>query len=120
MVRHPAALAFVALVGCSSSMGSGSGEPPPGTPVSAAPVAIAKIVTRDRSITLYSGHGSVRATVLDASGKLVAREVDIDDLQTIDASAYDACHSSFAAQTTVGARLDGPDTSSATGRPLGF
>jgi hypothetical protein len=48
----------------------------------------------------------VRATVLDASGKLVARDVDIDALQTIDASAYDTCHSSFAGRTEHGEKRE--------------
>jgi len=38
----------------------------------------------------------VRATVLDGSGRLVAHQVPIDDLEAIDATAYEACHSSFA------------------------
>ena len=94
----------VALLGCSSSVGSE--EPPPNMPVASGAVAIAKIVTRDRTITLSAGRMSVRATVLDASGKLVARDVDIDALQTIDASAYDTCHSSFAERTEYGGKSE--------------
>jgi hypothetical protein len=97
MLRNPAAFVFVALVGCSSSVGSG--EPAPSVPVATSAPAIAKIVTRDRSITLFAAHGTVNATVLDGNGKLLARDVDIDALQNIDASAYDACHSSFAGKT---------------------
>ena len=92
----------MALLGCSSSVGSE--EAPANAPLAPSAPAIAKIVTRDRTITLSAGHGSVRATVLDASGKLVARDVDIDALQTIDASAYDTCHSSFAGRTEYGRR----------------
>ncbi len=93
MIRA-AALCLVAFLGCSS--GIGTEEPAPGTPAAAPASAIVKIVTRDRTITLSAGRGSVRATVLDANGGLLARDVDIDALQTIDARAYDVSHSSFA------------------------
>jgi len=93
----------VLLLACTS--GIGREEPSASAPVAASPPAIAKIVTRDRSITLFAGHGSVRATVLDANGKLVARDVDIDDLQNIDASAYQTTHGSFA-DRAAGAAVD--------------
>jgi hypothetical protein len=94
MLRTPATLVFVALLGCSSSVGSE--EAPASAPVASAAPAIARIVTRDRSITLFAGPGTVRATVVDASGRFIARDVDIDALQNIDASANEACHASFA------------------------
>src|ERR1019366_2104460 len=94
----------VTLLGCSSSVGSE--EAPANAPLAPSAPAIAKIVTRDRIITLSAGRGSGRATVLDASGKLVARDVDIDALQTIDASAYDTCHSSFAGRTEYGGKRE--------------
>jgi hypothetical protein len=82
------------LLGCASA--AGPEEAPPGVPSTAGTAAIAKLVSRDRSITLLAGRGTVRATVLDANGKLIAREVPLDDLQAIDATAYEACHASFA------------------------
>lgn len=88
------ALSLMGVLACSS--GVGREEPAANTPAAAAAPAIAKIVTRDRSITLFAGHGRVRATVLDASGRLIARDVDVDGLQNIDASAYEATHASFA------------------------
>jgi hypothetical protein len=95
MLRQVAFLSLVlAVYGCSSSLGPE--EAPATTPAAAASGAIAKIVTRDRSITLHAGGGTVRVTVLDENGKLIARDVPVDDLQYIDASAYDACHASFA------------------------
>jgi hypothetical protein len=81
-------------LGCAST--AGPEEAPPAVASSPGTAAIAKLVSRDRSITLLAGRGTVRATVLDGSGNLIAREVPIDDLQAIDATAYDACHSSFA------------------------
>jgi hypothetical protein len=88
------ALVLVGPLACTS--GVGREEPSANAPPAATAPAIAKIVTRERSITLFAGHGSVRATVLDANGRLVARDVDIDALQNIDASAYETCHGSFA------------------------
>jgi hypothetical protein len=88
---------FTVLLGvCSCSSSVGPEEAPVTAPASPASPEIAKIVTRDRSITLLAGHGTVRVTVLDSNGKLIARDVPVDDLQTIDASAYDACRASFA------------------------
>jgi len=81
-------------LGCAGA--TGPEEAPPAVASSSGTAAIAKLVSRDRSITLLAGHGTVRATVLDGNGNLIAREVPIDDLQAIDATAYDACHSSFA------------------------
>jgi hypothetical protein len=82
----------VSLVACASA-GTVDEAPPAATPT--AP-AIAKIVTRDRAITLLSGHGTVRATVLDGTGRVVAKEVPIDDLQRIDATSFEATHWSVA------------------------
>jgi hypothetical protein len=86
------ALLGVALAACSSA-GTVDQAPPAVAP--SAP-AIAKIVTRDRSITLLSGHGTVRATVLDGAGRMVANQVPIDDLQRIDATSFEATHWSVA------------------------
>jgi hypothetical protein len=94
MLRATATLTLLALLGCSSSVGPE--EATANVPVTPGPGAIAKIVTRDRSITLSAGGGTVRATVLDANGRLVARDVDLDALQSIDASAYEVTHASFA------------------------
>jgi hypothetical protein len=88
------ALSLMGVLACTS--GVGREEPSASAPAPAAAPAIAKIVTRDRTITLFAGHGSVRATVLDTNGRLIVRDVDIDGLQNIDASAYEATHASFA------------------------
>ncbi len=94
MVRTVArGLLGFALVACSSGVALDE-TPPPAAPT--AP-AIAKVVMRDRSITLLAGKGTVMATVLDAEGRLVAKEVPIDELQRVDATAYEVTHSSFAA-----------------------
>lgn len=86
MLRTVALFSLVIFVfGCSASVAPE--ETPVTAPASPASPEIAKIVTRDRSITLLAGHGTVRVTVLDATGKLIARDVPVDDLQTIDASA---------------------------------
>ena len=82
----------VMISACSSTV-SVDGAPPPTVP---GPAAIAKIVMRDRNITLLAGRGTVLATVLDADGRLVAKELPIDELQTVDATAYEATHWSVA------------------------
>jgi len=86
------ALLGVALAACSSA--ATVDQAPPAT--SPTPPAIAKIVTRDRSITLLAGHGTVRATMLDGDGRTLAKEVPIDDLQRIDATSFAATHWSVA------------------------
>ncbi len=93
MLRASATLTLFALLACSSSVGPEQATA--SVPASPAPVAIAKIVMRDRSITLSAGGGTVRATILDASGRLVARDVDLDALQSVDATAYEVTHAAF-------------------------
>jgi hypothetical protein len=90
-IALPAALSVV-LTACASA---GTVDEAPPAAAQAAP-AIAKIVLRDRSITLLSGHGTVRATVLDGDGRTLAKEVPIDDLQRIDATSFEATHWSVA------------------------
>lgn len=112
----PVAAALVLSgLGCASA--GGPEEPLPAVASSSGTAAIAKLVSRDRSITLLAGHGTVRATVLDGSGNLIAREVPLDDLQSIDATAYDACHSSFAgAPEGLDAHIGGNAASTASTR----
>lgn len=86
------ALLGFTLIACSSAVTLD--EPPP--PVAPTSSAIAKVVMRDRTITLLSGKGTVRATIVDGSGHLVADQVPIDELQRIDATAYEVTHASFA------------------------
>ena len=38
----------------------------------------------------------MRVTVLDGNGRLIAHEVPLDDLQAIDATAFETAHGSFA------------------------
>jgi hypothetical protein len=103
-MRAPLLLSLVPLLGCATA--TGPEEAPPAVASPAGTAAIAKLVSRDRSITLLAGHGTVRATVLDGSGNLIAREIPIDDLQAIDATAYEACHGSFAGAEGASGRLD--------------
>jgi hypothetical protein len=93
MIRAGALLvAAIALSACSSAApieeNGGAAVAPGGT-------AIAKVVTRDRSITLTSGDG-VRATVFDGAGRMIARDIPIDSLQNVDATSYEATHWSVA------------------------
>jgi hypothetical protein len=90
-IALPSAFAIV-LTACASA-GTVDEAPPAAAP--AAP-AIAKIVMRDRSITLLAGRGTVRATVLDGDGRTLAKEVPVDDLQRIDATSFEATHWSVA------------------------
>jgi hypothetical protein len=109
----PVTAVVLGCFGCASA--ASPEEPPPAVATSSGTAAIAKLVSRDRSITLLAGHGTVRATVLDGSGNLIAREVPLDDLQSIDATAYDACHSSFAgAQGGMDAHIGVPGGISAS------
>jgi hypothetical protein len=102
------------LVGCGTAAVA-EGEAPPIVASAPGPSPIAMIVSRDRSITLLAGGGTVRATVVDASGRLVAHQVPIDELETIDATAYEACHSSFAdAHGSLDAHIGGNAESTAS------
>jgi hypothetical protein len=94
LTRALVPLAFV-LAACASTVGVD--DAPASSPADApSSTEVVKIVTRDRSILMSTRQHAVRVTVLDASGKLIAREVPVDDLQSIDATAYDACKSSVA------------------------
>jgi hypothetical protein len=97
MIRTALLLSFaVAVTACSSSVANDTSAVAPATPSS---LAIAKIVTRDRSITLLAGGGSVRATVFDGSGRLIGRDIPIDSLQNVDATSYEATHWSVAGRS---------------------
>jgi hypothetical protein len=94
LIRALAPLAFV-LAACASSVGVD--DAPASSPADAtSSIEVVKIVTRDRSILVSTRQHAVRVTVLDANGRLIAREVPVDELQSIDATAYDACKSSVA------------------------
>jgi hypothetical protein len=88
----------IALVLFSVACGSAATpeEQPPVVASAPGPTPIAKLVSRDRSITLLAGGGTVRVTVLDGNGNLIAREVPLDDLQAIDETAFETAHGSFA------------------------
>lgn len=94
----PLALAL-SLVACGSAVAPE--EQPPVVASAPGPTPIAKLVSRDRSITLLAGGGTVRVTVLDGNGRLIAHEVPLDDLQAIDATAFETAHGSFAASRLV-------------------
>ncbi|HEY1695773.1 MAG TPA: hypothetical protein VGG39_26580 [Polyangiaceae bacterium] len=94
MIRTALLLSFaVAVTACSSGAAHDTSAAAPATPSSP---EIAKIVTRDRSITLLAGDGLVRATVFDGSGRLIGRNIPIDSLQNVDATSYEATHWSVA------------------------
>jgi hypothetical protein len=96
----PSVLPLVlALVGCGSA--AAPEEQPPVVASAPGPTPIAKLVSRDRSITLLAGGGTVRVTVLDGNGRLIAHEVPLDDLQAIDATAFETAHGSFASSRLV-------------------
>ena len=102
MLRALSALTVIAaLAGCSSNVDlSGS---PATTPAGAtASTEVVKIVTRDRSILVSTRQQSVRATVLDANGKLLARDVPVDELQTIDATSYETVRAGAADREPLG------------------
>jgi hypothetical protein len=99
MIRTAATLVLAAVLSaCSSGVTSETSAAVPAAPGSP---AIAKIVTRDRSITLLAAKGEVRATVFDGSGRMIGREVPIDQLQNVDATAYEATHWSVAGRAAA-------------------
>jgi hypothetical protein len=95
LARAVLPVAFV-LAACSSAA-SFDGTPA-ASPTAAPSTEVVKVVTRDRSILLSTRQHAVRATLLDANGKLIVQDVSIDELQSIDATAYDAVKSSVAAK----------------------
>ncbi|HEY6460329.1 MAG TPA: hypothetical protein VIY73_09260 [Polyangiaceae bacterium] len=97
MLRTALLFSFaVAVTACSSSAANDTSAATAATPSSP---EIAKIVTRDRTITLLAREGSVRATVLDRTGRLIGRDVPIDSLQNVDATSYEATHWSVAGKS---------------------
>lgn len=97
MIRTAAPFLLAAVLSaCTSGVATETSAQAPAAPSSP---AIAKIVTRDRTITLLADRDGVRATVLDASGRTLGRAVPIDELQNVDATAYEATHWSVAGRT---------------------
>jgi hypothetical protein len=108
------AASFVA--GCSSSapdsVQAQSASPPPPAAVTIEPAdeltppsasaGIVKIVTRDRRITLLSGHAGRLVTVEDDRGRVIAKEVDVDALRGLDAEVYQLVHSAQAHRGLTG------------------
>ncbi len=113
-------------IACSSNserrdvQSAGSSSVAPATPLAAAaspspaaitsPRAIAALRTRDHTVRVYSDGGSLRVTVLDDAGQLVADRITLEDLRTIDPFLYQACTNAVAAAgasrgTFVDARL---------------
>jgi hypothetical protein len=86
------------LAACSSGAGSGevSGVGVATSPPAAAHPVIGKLKTHDRSIVLMSSHDGLRVTVEDASGAVIARDVEVERLRGVDPVAYELCRSSLA------------------------
>ena len=93
-MRPALAAAAITLLAC-----SGPGAPPVSAnepPVDIGQQGIVKIQSRDLSITLLAGYGPRRVTVEDATGRIIARAVDLEALRAIDASAYVLVRSALA------------------------
>jgi hypothetical protein len=96
------------LFACSSSgLPERSGAAPAAVPAPRA--TIGKLQMRDRSILLLASGAGLRVTVEDMAGTVLAEDVALDDLRTIDPVAYDVCRSSTAShQEQFDARLQLP------------
>jgi hypothetical protein len=94
------ALGAVALALCVVALSCSSGVSPKETPGPASgangDAAIVKIVSRDRTVTLSGHSGSLRATILDARGVLIARDVDVEALGQVDPASDDLVHGVWA------------------------
>ena len=101
------AAAAAALLACSSSASQEAAavEAPPAAPLDAVPATtssgIVKIQTRDRSVTLLAGHGGRRVTIEDDHGRVIAKDVDVDELEAIDARSYELVRSTVAGRTSA-------------------
>lgn len=105
-MKLPVALATALLgIGCSSAT--------PSPPIASEPVAAAAtprnslgtIRTRNREMTLVATSAGVRVTVR-AGSTLVADQVDVDALRSIDSELYDILRSGTARRPYVDATLD--------------
>jgi hypothetical protein len=100
-VLVPIALSLVA--GCASSAGRSdvSAVAPSDRPV------LGKLQMRDRDVTLLASPGGLRVTIEDARGAVLARDVGVAELQSIDPLVYEMFRQSVASNRPyLDARLD--------------
>jgi hypothetical protein len=97
-------LLTLALAGCSSGV-SGGGHM---SAAAAERPVIGKLQTRDRAVTLLAARDGLHVTVEDFSGKVLARDVSVDDLRLLDGVTYELFRSSVASRSESGldARLE--------------
>jgi hypothetical protein len=92
----------LAAVGCSSSVGT---NPLEGAVAAPSRPVIGKLQSHDRSVTLLASHDGLRVTVEDATGKVLAHDVDVEAVRGIDPVVYEMCRSSLASNAPVDASL---------------
>jgi hypothetical protein len=99
-------LVLAVTMGGALACGS-TAEPAPANASASGHVAIAKLRFRDRSVTLFGAPDGLRARVERADGTLVAADVPLEDLRSIDPIAYQVCRSAVASNGEyLDARLD--------------
>ncbi len=87
--------AAMALLACSAAPSEETADLQPAAPHG--PSGFVKIQTRDRSITLFTADRGVRrVSVQDEHGALLLDRVDIEQLPSLDARAYDVVRTSVA------------------------
>ena len=63
--------------------------------------------TRDREVLLYASPAGMKVTIKAPNGMLVADQVDLDTLRTLDPHIYDICRSGIAGRPSyLDATLD--------------
>jgi hypothetical protein len=92
-----AGLLVLAVMTMGGTLACGStAEPAPVNAAASGHAAIAKLRFRDRTVTLFGGPDGLRARVERADGTLVAADVPLEDLRSIDPIAYEVCRSAVA------------------------
>jgi hypothetical protein len=96
MSRLPFVLLAGALLACSSGSSLAERTGSFAAPAAHAGATIGRIQMRDRTITLHASSAGLRVTVQDEAGAVLAQDVAVDELRTVDPLSYDVCRSSTA------------------------
>jgi hypothetical protein len=95
-MKSPAALAIALLgFGCSSAVSPSpaSSEPPSASTLRS---SLGSLRTHDREVLLYASPTGMKITVKAAGGAIIADQVDLDALRTLDPQIYDIFRSGVA------------------------
>ena len=106
-MKLPVAIATVLLgSGCSSAVPTAPPAPDQAIAATTPRNSIGTIRTRDRALTLLASPAGVKVTVRSNEGKVVAAEVDVETLRSIDPDLYDIVRSGTATKPYLDATLD--------------